>query len=185
MDDGPASPMGILPGGTGNGFSREIGIPRTLREATEFLCTSHRTRPSTSAGSATSARRRSPTATSSSGMYLGIEPEQQTSREQKDRFGVFAYLVNATQHAGERMSSATASSPTTTRSSSRRRRIYVVNSGMMGSGLRIIHWYSIDDGLFDCFLRTRDLLDTDQRRGPLPGPSQAKVSRYHRRPPSI
>ena len=41
---GRQTPMGILPGGTGNGFAREMGIPKTLREATEVLCTSTRTR---------------------------------------------------------------------------------------------------------------------------------------------
>ena len=37
---GRRTPMGILPGGTGNGFAREMGVPSTLREATEVLCTS-------------------------------------------------------------------------------------------------------------------------------------------------
>ncbi len=41
-ETGRLVPLGILPGGTGNGFSREVGTPRTLREATELLCISHR-----------------------------------------------------------------------------------------------------------------------------------------------
>ena len=41
---GRRTPMGILPGGTGNGFAREMGVPGTLREATEVLCTSRETR---------------------------------------------------------------------------------------------------------------------------------------------
>ena len=36
--------IGILPGGTGNGFAREMGVPGTLREATEVLCRSDRVR---------------------------------------------------------------------------------------------------------------------------------------------
>ncbi len=51
--------------------------------------------PSMSAGSVTSGRPSPPTGTSSSGLYVGVEPEEQTSRELKDRYGVFAYLVNA------------------------------------------------------------------------------------------
>jgi diacylglycerol kinase family enzyme len=31
-------------------------------------------------------------------------------------------------------------------------KVYVVNSGMMGTGLKVTHTYSIDDGLLDCFL---------------------------------
>ncbi len=30
-------------------------------------------------------------------------------------------------------------------------RVYVVNSGMMGTGLRITHGYAVDDGLLDAF----------------------------------
>ena len=35
-------------------------------------------------------------------------------------------------------------------------KVYVVNSGMMGTGLRITHTYSIDDGLLDCFMLDDD-----------------------------
>ena len=34
-------------------------------------------------------------------LYVGVEPEEQTSRELKDRYGVFAYAVNAAHHAGQ------------------------------------------------------------------------------------
>src|SRR5688572_2785449 len=37
-------PMGILPGGTGNGFAREMNIPKTLEAAAKVLCTSQRIR---------------------------------------------------------------------------------------------------------------------------------------------
>ena len=33
--------MGVLPGGTGNGFCREMGLPNKLRPALELLATSH------------------------------------------------------------------------------------------------------------------------------------------------
>ena len=36
-------PIGILPGGTGNGFAREMNTPTTLRPAVEVLCTSRNT----------------------------------------------------------------------------------------------------------------------------------------------
>ena len=95
------TPMGILPGGTGNGFAREMGVPKTLREATEVLCTSNRTRAVDvgrlrDLGQADVADRYFVQR-----LYVGVEPEEQTSRELKDKYGVFAYLVNAAQHAGE------------------------------------------------------------------------------------
>ena len=98
---GRRTPMGILPGGTGNGFAREMGMPRTLREATEVLCTSTRTRAVDvgrlrDLGQAEVADRYFVQR-----LYIGVEPEEQTSRELKDKYGVFAYLVNATQHAGD------------------------------------------------------------------------------------
>ena len=70
---GTGMPMGILPGGTGNGFAREIGIPKELDEAVELLCTSQHVRrwtrcswaPSTSSSASTPAspRRARPAAT--------------------------------------------------------------------------------------------------------------------------
>jgi diacylglycerol kinase family enzyme len=36
--------MGILPGGTGNNFAKEIGTPETLGPAAELLCTSQNVR---------------------------------------------------------------------------------------------------------------------------------------------
>ena len=90
---GPAR-MGILPGGTGNGFAREIGVPRTLRDATDVLCRSDqaardRRGPAAEVGSVDVADRYF-----IQRLYIGIEPEEQTSRELKDRYGVFAYAVN-------------------------------------------------------------------------------------------
>jgi len=41
---GTPARMGILPGGTGNGFARELAVPGKLREAVEVLCASTRTR---------------------------------------------------------------------------------------------------------------------------------------------
>ena len=36
--------MGVLPGGTGNGFANELGTPNKLRPALELLCTDHKPR---------------------------------------------------------------------------------------------------------------------------------------------
>jgi diacylglycerol kinase family enzyme len=39
-------------------------------------------------------------------------------------------------------------------------KVYLVNSGMMGTGLKITHTYAIDDGLLDCFVVDKQNLDT-------------------------
>ena len=148
---GHTTPMGILPGGTGNGFAREMGVPGTLREATEVLCTSAKTRAVDvgrlrDLGEAKVADRYFVQR-----LYVGVEPEEQTSRELKDKYGVFAYLVNAAGHTkgttaihyrAELDGESIAFDAT---------KVYVVNSGMMGTGLKITHSYSVDDGLLDCF----------------------------------
>ncbi len=151
VDTGRHIPMGILPGGTGNGFAREMGVPGTLREATEVLCTSAKTRAVDvgrlrDLGQATVDDRYFVQR-----LYVGIEPEEQTSRETKDKYGVFAYLVNAAGHA--RGTSAIHYRAELDGESIEfdATKVYVVNSGMMGTGLRITHSYSVDDGLLDCF----------------------------------
>ncbi len=65
-------------------------------------------------------------------------------------------------------------------------RVYVVNSGMMGTGLRITHSYAVDDGLLDCFLIDKHSLATMAAAAirflDLP---MAKARRFHRQCRSI
>lgn len=150
-DGGRDVVMGVLPGGTGNGFARELGVPGKLREAVEVLCTSPTTR-------AIDVGRLLEVASSEAGdryfiqrVYVGIEPEEQTSRELKDKYGVFAYAVSlATRGAApDHVYHVDIDGETATLHGTR---AYLVNSGMMGTGLRITHTYAIDDGLLDCFV---------------------------------
>ena len=81
---GTGVPMGVLPGGTGNGFANELGTPTSLRPAVELLCTSHN-------------QRYIDIAQTEDGyfvqrLFTGIEPEEQTSREDKNKYGTLAYL---------------------------------------------------------------------------------------------
>lgn len=185
-DTGRRVPLGILPGGTGNGFSREVGSPRTLREATELLCTSRHVRRvdvgrllATDGGAVREElfiQR----------LYLGMDPEQQTTRREKERFGVLAYpvsLLSRPDGAGHHAYRVTADgeriAPVGTR-------IYVVNSGMTGSGLRLMPGYSIDDGKLDCFLLDRDTLSTlTSAAARFLDLRTASSSRYYRRCRSI
>ena len=91
---GRTTPMGILPGGTGNGFAREMGVPGTLREAVTVLCTSANTRSIDVGRLVSVAQAQVEDRYFIQRLYLGIEPEQQTSRELKDKYGVFAYAVS-------------------------------------------------------------------------------------------
>ena len=91
---GRRTPMGILPGGTGNGFAREVGVPRKVRDATVLLCTSTRTRAIDVGRLRSVGQAQVDDRYFIQRLYIGIEPEEQTSRELKDRYGVFAYAVS-------------------------------------------------------------------------------------------
>ena len=161
VETGRRTPMGILPGGTGNGFAREMGVPSSLRDAVEVVCTSHKTRAVDVGRLHYPAQAESAARYFVQRMYVGVEPEEQTSRESKDRYGVFAYLVNATRHAGEATDNAQYHVDVDGESLEfGASRVYVINSGMMGTGLRITHSYAIDDGLLDAFLIDKHSLAT-------------------------
>ena len=91
---GTTAVMGVLPGGTGNGFATELGTPKELKPAVELLCSPTgqiRSIDVVKMGDSYFVQR----------LYVGIEPEEQTSREDKDKYGTFAYwafdIVNRTQ----------------------------------------------------------------------------------------
>lgn len=135
--------LGVLPGGTGNGFGHELGLPQKLDEATRLLCTSSRTRAIdvVRAGEEFFIQR----------LYTGTEPEQQTSRELKDKYGGLAYFINMFQQANNReipyrltIDGVTHEIPAM--------RVYVVNSGQTKSGRSITGALSApDDGLLEVF----------------------------------
>lgn len=156
-------PLGILPGGTGNGFARENGIPNRLRPAVELLCTSRQVRRVDAAriGEAYFVQR----------MYVGIEPEEQTSRELKNKYGVLAYAVTTARRA--RTSHTTEYRLTVDGEThlARAIQVYVINSGMTGKGVAPMGDYSIIDGLLEVVVLAPDpvrLLTAQQRMFHLP-----------------
>ena len=65
-------------------------------------------------------------------------------------------------------------------------KVYIVNSGMIGTGLQITHTYAIDDGLLDAFAidsKTRDTMVAAAER--FLSLHTAKASRYMRQCRSI
>jgi YegS/Rv2252/BmrU family lipid kinase len=177
---GTPARMGILPGGTGNGFAREMGVPGSLREATEVLCRSTRVRAIDVGRLLEVGNVDVPDRYFIQRLYVGVEPEEQTSRELKDRYGVFAYAVNMAQRGPAKDVSyrAEVDGDVTEFHASK---VYVVNSGMMGTGLKITHGYSVEDGLLDAFAidgHTRDTLVAAASR--FLDLHTASASRYHR-----
>lgn len=159
---GTDTPMGILPGGTGNGFAREIGIPKELAPAVELLCTS-RNICHIDVG-------RVPLAVDAAGsqgaaegaseyfiqrLYAGIPPEAQTSRDLKERFGLLAYAITLPRQvlkATESQYRLTVDGQVIEVSGIK---CYIVNSGRTGTGLTVDVDFSPTDGLLDVFVLSR------------------------------
>ena len=151
--------MGVLPGGTGNGFARELGVPGKLRDAVVLLCTSRNTR-AIDVGRLSVSQAQADSRYFIQRVYVGVEPEEQTSREMKDKYGVFAYAVNMAHHDGPSKHFRYTFELDGETGEVEGTKVYIINSGMMGTGLKIEHTYSIDDGLLDCFVVDKDNLDT-------------------------
>jgi YegS/Rv2252/BmrU family lipid kinase len=144
---GTSTPMGILPGGTGNGFAREIGIPKELRDAVELLCTSQTVRQidAVLVGDEYFIQR----------LYAGIPPESQTSRDLKERYGLLAYAITLPKQVVGATESAyrlTIDGQTIDVSGIK---CYIVNSGRTGTGLSIDVDFSATDGFLDVFVVSR------------------------------
>jgi YegS/Rv2252/BmrU family lipid kinase len=160
LETGRTVPLGVLPGGTGNGFSRELGLPRTLREAAELLCTSDRLRLVDVGRARVTRDGEVREELLIQRLYLAMEPDQQTSREEKDRYGVLAYPMSLVQRRHAIESRTYQLQVDGEAIEAHGTRIYVVNSGMSGSGLPALAGYAIDDGLLDCYLLDRDRIAT-------------------------
>lgn len=139
--------MGVLPGGTGNGFATELGTPKELRPAVELFCTGGTVRKLdvVQMGDMYFIQR----------LYVGIEPEEQTSRADKDKYGTFAYAINAYHRATDKkpkefkyhivIDGETYDLPAS--------KLYVVNAAKAGTGISVDGNFSKpDDGLIDVFI---------------------------------
>ena len=137
--------MGILPGGTGNNFAKEIDTPETLGPAAELLCTSQNVRKVdvVQMGEICFILR----------LYVGIEPEQQTSREDKDKYGKFAYLVDSFRKARDSKEVNFRVTVDGEINEGPAMILYVVNASKNGAGINVLGDLSkIDDGLMDAFV---------------------------------
>lgn len=142
---GTNAKLGILPGGTGNGYANEMGTPNKLRPALELLCTGHKVRHvdvvHTSDGIFIQR------------LYIGIEPEQQTSRESKDKYGTFAYAIDSFHRVKEIKEVPYQIAIDGESYEFMAVKIYVVNAAKAGTGISITGNISkVDDGLVDIFI---------------------------------
>lgn len=137
--------MGVLPGGTGNGFANEMGTPGKLAPAVELLCTSKNVRQVdvVQLDDAYFIQR----------LYVGIEPEQQTSREAKDKYGTFAYVLDAVHQIRDSKEVRFRVTVDGELFEGLAMKVYVVNAAKAGTGISITGKLSqVDDGLVDIFV---------------------------------
>ncbi len=136
--------MGILPGGTGNGFANEMATPTKLRPALELLCTGKTVRhiDVVQMGEGYFVQR----------LYVGIEPEEQTSRESKDKYGTFAYAIDSFHRVKNQKEVRYRVNIDGELYDEDAVKLYVVNAAKTGTGISITGNISkIDDGLVDIF----------------------------------
>lgn len=136
--------LGVLPGGTGNGFNRELGMSRKTVEALQQLCISKTIKHIDAAQVEDHVFIQR--------LYTGIEPEAQTSREQKDKYGVLAYPLSTRQllHSMKRTKYRLVIDGKEVWEAGLR--CYVVNSGRTGSGLTLSPKFDPADGLLDVIM---------------------------------
>lgn len=141
---GTGMPMGVLPGGTGNGFAHELGLSNDVRQAVEVICTSNHLRRLDvgKVGDDYFIQR----------LYAGIEPEKQTSRQAKDKYGIFAYAVTLkSQVFGEAESQIRLTIDGEVLELTGFK-CYIVNSAKTGSRFSLASQFKVDDGLLDTFI---------------------------------
>jgi YegS/Rv2252/BmrU family lipid kinase len=145
--------MGVLPGGTGNGFCRELGLPNKLEPALELLTTSRAVRnvDIVSFEDEYFIQR----------LYVGIEPESQTSREMKDKYGTMAYAVSGYQRLKTHQDIQYRITIDGEVIETKATKVYVVNASQSGTGISVTgDLSSSNDGLLEVFVLDREDLKT-------------------------
>ena len=140
--------MGVLPGGTGNGFCNELGISTELKAAVRMLCTSFN-------------KRQIDIGQLEEGYFIqrlftGIEPDEQTSREEKNKYGTFAYLLRDLQRLKDLQDIQYHLKIDGNKIDVSGYKCYVVNSATAGTGLSISRKFEVDDGFLDVFMLSRN-----------------------------
>jgi|AutmiccommuBRH23_1029490.scaffolds.fasta_scaffold00025_89 YegS/Rv2252/BmrU family lipid kinase len=93
---GSGIPMAILPGGTGNILSIELGIPQSLQDACSLITQPDKSRLRSIDLGITNDEK-VPAFALRAGVGLEAAMLEGTDRELKERYGIFAYIMGATQ----------------------------------------------------------------------------------------
>ena len=152
---GTSAVLGVLPGGTGNGFATELSTPKELRPAVELLCSGGQIRniDVVKMGEEYFVQR----------LYVGIEPEEQTSRADKDKYGTFAYAINAYNRARSKKQKEFDYKVTLDGEEHvfKCAKLYVVNAAMAGTGISVTGKISKpDDGFLEIFVMSSENMKT-------------------------
>ncbi len=142
---GSGVPMAILPGGTGNAMAFELKVPRNLRQAAELICTSTnlQTVDLAKADDTYYMLR----------LYSGVEEEQKTSREQKDKYGILAYPLSILEMGRELNHAHYKLTIDGEVIEKKGVACFVVNAGSIGGvNLSFDQKIDVSDGLLDIFM---------------------------------
>ena len=179
-------PMAILPGGTGNILSIELGIPQNLQEACELIIQPEKARIRSIDLGITNDEK-VPAFALRAGVGLEAAMLEGTDRDLKERFGIFAYIMGATQalHNVKEANyhlildgEAVECSGLT---------CLIANAGYFGvPGLVLNPKVKIDDGLLDVFvIRKMDLIELFSLAATLVGGNERNDQALHWQAQSI
>lgn len=177
---GTGIPMAILPGGTGNILSIELGIPQNLQEACMLITHPEKSRLRSIDLGITNDQTL-PAFALRAGVGLEAAMLEGTDRELKERYGIFAYIMGATQALhnikeaqyhlildGEAVECSGLT-------------CLIANAGYFGvPGLVLDPKVKIDDGLLDVFvLRKMDLAQLFSLAATIVGGNELKDPALH------
>jgi YegS/Rv2252/BmrU family lipid kinase len=173
-------PMAILPGGTGNILSIELGIPHNMETAFNLI-----TQPETSKirtidlGNTDDPEM--PGFALRAGIGLEADMLEGTDRELKDKFGIFAYIMGATQALKEVKEANYHMLLDGQPLESRGLTCLIANAGFFGvPGLTLDPKVRVDDGLLDVFvIQKTDLLGLFSLAASVVGGTEKKNSAQH------
>jgi YegS/Rv2252/BmrU family lipid kinase len=179
-------PMAILPGGTGNILSIELGIPQNLEEACKLITQPEKSKIRAIDLGITNDEK-VPAFALRAGVGLEAAMLKGTDRELKERYGIFAYIMGATQalhnikeaHYNLVLDGEPVECSGLT--------CLIANAGYFGvPGLVLDPKVKIDDGLLDVFvLRKMDLVQLFSLAATIVGKNELKDQAFHRQVKSV
>lgn len=177
---GSGIPMAILPGGTGNILSVELGIPQNLQEACTLITQPEKSRLRSIDLGITNDQK-VPAFALRAGVGLEAAMLEGTDRELKEKYGIFAYIMGATQalhnvkqaHYNLILDGEPFECTGIT--------CLIANAGYFGvPGLMLDPNVKIDDGLLDVFvLRKMDLIQLFSLAATIVGGNEVKDKALH------